>query len=590
MTAHAPDISSELLIAQLLEGDLRIVEEFRQLEQAQLEQILEDSALLNGATHPHSDTVPSTAEELSDVEIALAMLAVDVRVSSDATYAQALQHSDDAASTASRQFAQKLLATERKIALDIEFARRLQQLEKDGRAVGGVSDADAVLGRDEIERILAENPNEKGKGKAVVLPEDLEVRLGTGPTESDTPTESEISTDTATPQEFKPVYPMCGICLDEFQLVHSPLNATKLRPTASSTELPFGMTLGCPSEHAYCQACLVQYIQTKIHPANDGSGSVDAVVFPIRCPECPIDVWEVGVTDDVAERVLSEKGMLLWHQQRLLDSLPRIYCPNKKCSALVRTHENVDEAQAAVPCPACDTPMCIPCRAVWHENLSCEEYQALPPDERSPEDRQALQLMRAEKWRRCPECHIIIELTVGCYHITCRCGTHFCFRCGAKWDIKQGKCTRIPSCELWDEEMLLEEQERRREAAQGMQRIDQPGAVNQAVVFAQPPQLPPPPYRARPVYNDGGDLLWMMEPDAFRTRQWFTNTMIGNLTCGYCNARLRSLANLRYHLTHTRRHEVYACCGRFFRYETHFMQHTTMKVGYHEHEYRSDYY
>lgn len=82
------------------------------------------------------------------------MLAVDVRVSSDATYAQALQHSDDAASTASRQFAQKLLATERKIALDIEFARRLQQLEKDGRAVGGVSDADAVLGRDEIERIL----------------------------------------------------------------------------------------------------------------------------------------------------------------------------------------------------------------------------------------------------------------------------------------------------------------------------------------------------------------------------------------------------------------------------------------------------
>ncbi len=63
--------------------------------------------------------------------------------------------------------------------------------------------------------------------------------------------------------------------------------------------------------------------------------------------------------------------------------------------------------------------------------------------------------------------------------------------------------------------MLLEEQERRREAAQGMQRIDQPGAVNQAVVFAQPPQLPPPPYRAHPVYNDGGDLLWMMEPGTY---------------------------------------------------------------------------
>ena len=161
------DQASELFIAQLLEEDLRLVEEARQLEQAQLAQSLKDSALLSGKIP--KKTLPAT--EPDDMAIALTMLAADVRVGGDAVYAQALQHSDDVASIASQQYAQRLLAAEKKIALDIEFARRLQQLEDRGEADDEMNDAEAVLGRGEIERILVSTvlPKDKSINSLLIL-------------------------------------------------------------------------------------------------------------------------------------------------------------------------------------------------------------------------------------------------------------------------------------------------------------------------------------------------------------------------------------------------------------------------------------
>lgn len=112
--------------------------------------------------------------------------------------------------------------------------------------------------------------------------------------------------------DFKPIVPSCGICLEEFQLVHSPNNAASLHDASSSAKLPFGLSLPCTGSHKYCQDCLRSYIQSKIDPEGDGSGNPNTVVFPIKCPECPIAQWPSGIQDDLATRVLSEKDMLLW--------------------------------------------------------------------------------------------------------------------------------------------------------------------------------------------------------------------------------------------------------------------------------------
>ena len=118
------DISTELLIAKLLEEDLANIEHGKVAEQLQLNLILCDTP----------DTIPPHSQEVDDVpetdeEVAMRMFVENARVTGDAAYAQSLHNSLD---IASYQLAQKLAAAEKKILLDAEFAKRLQAVEDAG--------------------------------------------------------------------------------------------------------------------------------------------------------------------------------------------------------------------------------------------------------------------------------------------------------------------------------------------------------------------------------------------------------------------------------------------------------------------------
>lgn len=104
-------------------------------------------------------------------------------------------------------------------------------------------------------------------------------------------------------------YATCGICLDAFQPTYSPYSASIT--ANSSSRLQFGLRLPCPQQHAYCVGCLTSYIEGKLDPEGKG-GNSGIIVFPIRCPECPITDFIDGIPDDVAERVLGGEKMVLW--------------------------------------------------------------------------------------------------------------------------------------------------------------------------------------------------------------------------------------------------------------------------------------
>ncbi|KAJ7432895.1 hypothetical protein B0H11DRAFT_2123541 [Mycena galericulata] len=548
MTSCEDDVLSELLIAQLLEEDLRLLGSAKEAERLQLDQVLA-------------------------VDIALEIYAEDARVSSDAAYAQRFQNSN----IADLQYAQKVAASEKKLMLDAEFARRLQAVDDDGQDTDQVKDAESLLGRDAVDKIMASDLNEKGKGKM-----ESKSRAWT-PIKLEEFEQSKSQEDVKIKQEdmdgiISSSYATCGICMDAFQPTYSPYAASI--SANSSSRLQFGLRLPCPQQHAYCVGCLTSYIESKLDPEGKG-GNSGIIVFPIRCPECPMTAFIDGIPDDVAARILGPEKMILWDHQKLLNSIPHLYCPNPKCSAIVQTPEDNDDPQAV--CPSCQLLMCVACRVAWHNGESCQA--ALPPDERSPEDRLLLELAKAKDWRRCPNCSSLVELVSGCNHMTCRCGTHFCFKCGSLATTK-GLCQRNPPCDLWDEEMLLEEREREREQ----------------VADLNPPAHPAPPYNAAPpAYHHAGiailaarrdSLDWMDDPDVICSRHWFTTDMIRKLVCGYCNVKLNSLADLRFHLLHVRHHAVYSCCGRFFRrvqdYERHTNTYAARFQGEHVHQMRSE--
>ncbi|RDB30352.1 ATP-dependent RNA helicase DEAH12, chloroplastic [Hypsizygus marmoreus] len=606
MTAVAQDLLSEQLIAQLLESDLLFLESAKQAEKFQLDQVLAVSARAQGRVPKYSKETLGSITSDSDVDLAFELYVSDALASNDAAYAQAIQSETHAIDTVDRQYALKVAAAERKFNLDAEFARRLQELDDSGNVdIDQVKDAERILGDHAVSVDLNASKDSLGKEPrgshpkiedyaAGVKVEDVEMRFtqvdvepraslkGKGrqlpsPDNFDIETkrmrydfssgEVQIKTEESAPLAIHSPYPICGICLEPFLETHSPIKATL--SANSSNKLPFGLRLPCPQAHAYCIACLTSYIQSKLDPDGRGVGKSSTIVFPIRCPECSLSEWAEGIPDGVAERVLGENDMVHWHHQKILDSIPRLFCPNPKCSSLVEADEDSDDPQAI--CPSCKQVMCVPCRALWHDGLTCEAYQALPLDERSPEDRLLLELAKAKSWRRCPSCSVIVEHISGCNHMTCRCGFHFCFKCESP-TTKEGKCKRQPPCELWDEELLLEERERARNPLQAVPRP-------QAVAPAPPIFHAPPPAYARqdPAYSE--DLAWMDDPNVLCGRHWFTANMISSLTCGYCELPLNSLADLRYHLAHVQRHGVYTCCGRFFKRRLDFERHDASHHG-----------
>merc|ERR1712185_757560 len=135
-----------------------------------------------------------------------------------------------------------------------------------------------------------------------------------------------------------------------------------------------------------------------------------------------------------------------------------MYCPNLKCGVLIILdtllsledvkamrhgwHTDVDVSDDAadsfalnsshIGCPRCHQAICFKCRAEWHEGMTCHQYQFLA--KKVVDD--VTQLCRDMKWMRCFHCGHVIEKKAGCNHITCICGSSFCYMCGGKW----GEC------------------------------------------------------------------------------------------------------------------------------------------------------
>ena len=123
------------------------------------------------------------------------------------------------------------------------------------------------------------------------------------------------------------------------------------------------------------------------------------------------------------------------YQRALLDAWvtapppgERIYpCGTANCRGLAILFLGEFEAV----CSVCANHWCISCLVKWHTNLSCEQYQQWRK-ENDAGDARMDELIKQVGIARCPNggCGTGVQKSHGCNHMTCRCGTHFCYLCG----------------------------------------------------------------------------------------------------------------------------------------------------------------
>ncbi|PQE33416.1 IBR finger domain-containing protein [Rutstroemia sp. NJR-2017a WRK4] len=163
-----------------------------------------------------------------------------------------------------------------------------------------------------------------------------------------------------------------------------------------------------PCNHEYCRYCLQDLFRTSM---------TDESLFPPRCCRQPI-------TTEAVRIFLTESLLSLYEQKKVEFHTPdRTYCSNSLCSAFIR--------------PDCSTVTCTMCKATSHGG-DCPADTAL---------QQLLKIADENGWQRCYSCRRLVELDVGCNHITCHCGAQFCYICAQRW--------KICACAQWDEERLV---------------------------------------------------------------------------------------------------------------------------------------
>ncbi|KAJ6615205.1 hypothetical protein B0H10DRAFT_80264 [Mycena sp. CBHHK59/15] len=207
-----------------------------------------------------------------------------------------------------------------------------------------------------------------------------------------------------------------------------------------------------PCDHFYCPQCLSALATTCLS---------DESLFPLQCCKqvLPMD-GPHGVYNQLDIRLrLSLRTKSLEFGTLSKD---RVYCPRQTCSTFLGSSAELTEN---IVCPQCSTAVCVGCKQTAHPGDGCAENAALE---------EVKALARAESWQTCPGCAAIIELQQGCFHMTCRCRTEFCYVCAARWK----NCT----CPQWEEARLLDTAERRVEVEIGAgARIAAPDIFQQRV-------------------------------------------------------------------------------------------------------------
>lgn len=155
----------------------------------------------------------------------------------------------------------------------------------------------------------------------------------------------------------------------------------------------------------------------------------DESLLPVSCCGEPVDL-------QLARQILQPEELESFMNAVLEHAATRkVYCPVPTCSKFIPITD--DEPSGVIRCSACSCEICLNCKQRAHDTVDCPE---------DGDTQSFTAYAQSQGWQRCRRCHKYVELTHGCYHMTCVCSFQFCYLCGSKWK----EC----ECRQWDEARL----------------------------------------------------------------------------------------------------------------------------------------
>ena len=169
------------------------------------------------------------------------------------------------------------------------------------------------------------------------------------------------------------------------------ISVTASRPCITCNSMkPLSDVCQTPCGHFYCQEC----IQTLFEMA-----AADETLFPPRCCRQVISLSSVQIhLSPAAIRNFEKKSIEF-------ETSDRTYCSRQTCSSFIPP---VDIANERATCEECGTHTCTICKTNAHDG-DCPQDIAT---------QQVLEMAREHGWQRCYNCRRLVELDIGCNHMT----------------------------------------------------------------------------------------------------------------------------------------------------------------------------
>ncbi|KAL0488861.1 hypothetical protein AKO1_013547 [Acrasis kona] len=186
----------------------------------------------------------------------------------------------------------------------------------------------------------------------------------------------------------------------------------------SEVDVDFIYRLNSCGHDSFCRECMTDYLMDQIKSRN-----------PCKCP---IPDCRSEVTKDDLEVLLQKETIDLYDQhslERVISTNPHQFlnCYTPGCEYVFFHDGGQDEHDFL--CPKCNKRYCLKCKVEYHNQITCEQYQKWA-QENETSDMAFEEYKKKSNGKPCPTCRHFVEKTMGCDHMSCRCGAKFCYKCG----------------------------------------------------------------------------------------------------------------------------------------------------------------